>query len=125
MTGKLLSVAEGLNWLSMAYEYYSTGGITLGVAPDGKEVGVGMHTVQRTDSWTQSNMFWIPLQTAEVLVKTHVFKEGDQFARTFDGPVELYVIRNAKPEPTGYVYRADENAFVGQTYVDPTGLGLQ
>jgi RHS repeat-associated protein len=117
--GKLLSVAEGRNWLSMAHEYFTTGGITLGVMPDGEEIGIGMHNVQKTVGWTQANMPWIPLALAELYVKNHWLKEGDQFVRNLDGPTELYVNRNGKPEATGYIYRPDENAFVKHFDYDP------
>ena len=64
-------------------------------------------------------MPWIPLALAELYVKNHWLKEGDQFVRNLDGPTELYVNRNGKPEATGYIYRPDENAFVKHFDYDP------
>jgi RHS repeat-associated protein len=115
IAGKLFSAIDGLNWINMGLEYYHTGGITLGVAPNGDPIGIGMHNVQQWVGWTPEHMLWIPDAFVDAYIKCGLLKEGDSFAEGHslsDMPPELHVIRDGKPVATGYLYRPDEDAFI-------------
>src|SRR5205085_9390823 len=75
--GKLMGVAAVVGWVSMAREYYKTGGIHLGTfaGPNGpEEIGIGMQTVQRQVGTVPANAPYLPVNAAE---KT--LREGDYF----------------------------------------------
>jgi len=121
---KLLSVAEGVNILGMAYQYYHTGGVSFGTLPDGTEVGIGTRTVQRQVGTLPENASWIPIWQAQLMIDTKVLKEGDYFVDISPvllgtGQAVLCRVVDGKPYVTGYTYRPSENAFVKHYDYDP------
>jgi len=101
--------------LSMALEYIHTGGVVLGVDENGEELGVGMHTVYKSTGWVEAHAPWIPVPTAEALIKAGVLTEGKHFIdNSFlfqGGAPRLWVIQGGKAEPTGHAYDADKGVF--------------
>jgi RHS repeat-associated protein len=112
IAGKTLSFLGMISPLSMAAQYYRTGGIYFGVDSSGEPIGIGRYTVIRWEGFLPDNTLWIPLRLADHYIQAHVLKEGDYFVGFLDRPAAVFQVSGGTWHVTGYEYRADENAFV-------------
>jgi len=101
VVGKAASVVAPLAWYSFFREYYHA-----------------QTTQQEHVGWVPENAMWMPVAAAEAMLKAKVLREGDYFIdnsfTTMGGKPQLWRITGGVAIPTGYFYRADEDAFVRQ-----------
>jgi hypothetical protein len=116
---RLNAIAGPLTAVSMAGEYYRTGGIDFGelAGSRGEHVGVGKYTVQQQVGETQAGLLFVPAGLEETLITSGKLREGDYFGAMNIGKDDVYInlgrIINGKAVINDkFFYNPDKNAFI-------------